>query len=805
MFAYSGPPQGGADSSRRPHAIPARSNPALEKSFVNRWVAQVADNVKIYEIARSIGIESGELIELCQKAGHKDITHHSNAVPPEEAEEIRKAAIRLYKPKQKPVVKQKGGDRKQKREKKQKTKKEEKKRKTKKSEMPSTGDVKPVPPPAPKGGREAEEKQGSAPAGQAEKKQEKRKKKKEGEGKKGEVKKRTIVFKQRGKPPEKKKETHIEMESPVTVRDLSERLGVPANELIKELMFEHGTRANINQALSDEVVELLGVAHDVEITIREPKSAEDVLLESLPEDAPEKMVPRPPVIALLGHVDHGKTSILDSIRHTSVAESEAGGITQDIAAWQIDFEGQELTFVDTPGHEAFTAMRARGAQVTDLVILVVAADDGVMPQTLEAVDHARAAEVPMVVAVNKIDKADANPMRVRQQLAGRDLNPEEWGGETGFVDVSAIQGEGINELLERVVLEAELLELEANPARNATGAVLEARMEPGLGAVTDVIVQNGSLHLGDILVCGNAFGSLRSMRDDRGKDIELAGPGQPVSISGLNQVPEAGDTFVVVDELDTARDVAEERETQLRQHKLQTRRRVTLENLYESIEAGEATQLNVILKADVQGTLDPLVKTISEISTEEAAVKIVHSGVGQVTSSDILLAEASDAVIVAFRVHEDEKVREMAAEHGVEVLHYDVIYRVTEQIRAALEGLLEPEREERRVGLAEVRQVFEISRYGRVAGCYVAEGSVQRNCRVRVIRDGEVLHEGNMASLRRGKNDVREVEAGRECGINIQGFNDVEVGDVLECYRVVAVKRTLAPSGAGESGAGEAE
>lgn len=757
-------------------------------------MVQVSDNVKIYEIAKALGIGSGELIQICQRAGYKDITHHSNAVPPDVAEELRKTAIKLYKPKQRSTSAPKA-----------KKPKAEAPPERKKSALPSTRDVKPVPPPAPKGSRrppsteQEEEDMPVPPPKPAHARREKaRRRRAEQEGEdQTEIKKRTIVFRRPGRPPKKKKETHVEMESPVTVRDLSERLGVPANEIIRSLMFEHGVRANINATLSDEVVQLIGLEHEVEITLTEPKSAEDVLLESLPEDKPEDMEPRPPVVTLLGHVDHGKTSILDQIRHTRVAESEAGGITQDIAAWQVEYDGHTLTFVDTPGHEAFTAMRARGAQVTDLVVLVVAADDGVMPQTIEAVDHARAAEVPIVVAVNKVDKGDANPMRVRQQLAGLELNAEEWGGETGFVDVSAITGEGIEELLERITLEAELLEARANPNRPATGAVLEARMEPGRGAVTDAIVQTGTLHRGDILVCGNAYGSVRAMYDDRGNEVEQAVPGQPVSLSGLNQVPEAGDTFVVVEQLDTARQVAEEKQLQLRKHRLQDRRRVTLENLYESIQAGEATQLNVILKADVQGTLDPLVKTISRINTEEASIKIVHSAVGPVNSSDILLAEASDAVIVAFRVHEDEKVREMAAEHGVELLHYDVIYDVTEHIHAALEGMLEPEKREERLGLAEVRATFQISRYGTIAGCYVSQGVIRRNARVRLLRDGEVLHEGSLASLRQEKNDVREVVSGRECGMNIEGFNDVQVGDVIECFRMISVKRTLTPSGSG--------
>ncbi len=759
----------------------------------------MSKNVKIYEIARSIGISSTELLEICQRAGMDHITHHSNAVPPEEAEEIRKTAIRLYRPKERPVLKNKD-------KKRGKAKPKEKPSGEAEEEaVPSTKEVKPVPPPAPKGSRtkkatEAEKKGPPKPLGERKAQEAKKEKAEKGKKeKKQKVRKRTIVFKQPRRPrPEKKRETEIEMTSPVTVRELSERLGIPASQIIKELMFDHGTRASITQTLNDDLVELIGLDHDVEITLKEPKSAEDLLLESQPEDAPEDLEPRPPVVALLGHVDHGKTTILDRIRHTHVAESEAGGITQDIAAWQVTADGQPITFIDTPGHEAFTAMRARGARITDLVVLVVAADDGVMPQTVEAIDHARAADVTLLVAVNKIDKPDANPMQVRQQLSGHDLTPEEWGGEDGFVDLSALTGDGVEELLERIVLEAELLEVKANPDRRASGAVLEARMEPGLGVVTDLIVQNGTLRTGDMLVCGNAFGSVRALRNDRGEEVEEAGPGQPIAVSGLDKVPEAGDAFLVVEDQETARRVAEEREEKLRRRRLQQGRpSVTLENLYDRIQSGETKQLNIVLKADVQGSLAPLVTSLGELGNQEVSVKIIHSGVGDITSSDVLLAEASDALIVGFRAHEDEKVRDMAAGKGVEILHYDVIYRVIEDVRAALEGLLEPEKREERLGVLEVRQTFDISRYGTIAGCYVAEGSIRRNARVRVIRDGETVHDGTMASLRQGKQDVREVEAGRECGVNVEGFNRVQPGDVIECYDIVTVKRTLSEAGAG--------
>jgi translation initiation factor IF-2 len=769
----------------------------------------VADKVKIHEIAKTIGISSTELIEVCQRAGYADVKHHSQAVPADRAEEIRKAAIRLYRPKQRPTLKPRA----------ERAPKQapppppppaprvEKAEVEPPKRIPSTRDVKPVPPPEsrPEASRlreQAEEAEVEAPP---ERELIRPRRREPPKDKVEEVKRRTIVFRRPKRVVEKKREEKVEMMRPVTVRELSERLGILASEIIKDLMLSHNVRASINQTLEDELVQLLGIDYGVEVILKEPRSAEDVLLESMPKDRPEDLVPRPPVITMLGHVDHGKTTILDRIRNTRVAESEAGGITQDIGAWQTVTKGQWLTFIDTPGHEAFTAMRARGAKVTDVVVLVVAADDGPMPQTIEAINHARAASVPIVVAVNKVDKPEANPLRVRQQLAGLGVNSEEWGGNVGFVDVSGLTGQGIPELLDRITLEAELLEVKANPNRPAVGAVLEARMQPGRGVVTDIIVQNGTLRRGDIAVCGNAFGTVRALFNDRGEEVAEAGPGQPVSVSGLNHMPEAGDTFLAVDDNETARNVAGERQRQLERKRLQPRRHVTLENLYESILRGERKHLNVIVKADVQGSLDPLVKSLGELGDEEVSVRLIHSGTGPVNRSDVLLADASDAIVLAFRAGMDEKVRQMAAECGVEILEYTVIYDVTDQIRSGLEGLLEPEEKEERLGQAEVRQIFRISRLGTIAGCYVTEGVVRRNARVRVIREGQVLHEGAMASLRQVKNDVREVESGRECGINVEGFNDVRPGDLIECFTTVRVRRKLSPKAARQPVTSEAE
>ncbi len=760
----------------------------------------MAPKVKIYEIAKRIGISSSELVKLCQRAGYDHIKHYSNAVPPEEAEEIRKSAIRLYRPKE--VVPPK---------KKVKPKKAEKPEKEKPKKIPSTEHVKPVAPPTPKGRqpraavvRKPEEKppraqpprveQKGAPAAPPTRRRRERKPpspQERAREQKPRSTRRTVIFKQVRKPPTKKKETKIELTLPVTVRDLSERMGVSASELIKRLMLDHHVRVNINQIIEREVVELIGLAYGVEITFRAAKSAEEMLAELIPQDRPEDLKPRSPVVALLGHVDHGKTSILDRIRSTRVAGTEDGGITQDIGAWQINYKGRVLTFVDTPGHEAFTAMRARGAQVTDLVILVVAADDGVMAQTVEAVSHARAARVPIVVALNKIDKPESNPMRVMQQLVGQDLNPEEWGGEVGCVQVSALTGEGIDELIERTLLEAELLEPKANFERRADGAVLEARMGGGLGVVANVIVRNGTIRKGNIMLCGPAHGRVRSLLDEDGKEVQQAGPSTPVAVSGLDKVPGAGDRFVVVEELEVARNIAEQHHARLEEERRQPRAHVTLENLYESLAAGREQRLRVVLKADAKGSLEPLVNSLQRLGTDEVSVRFLHQAVGSVNTSDVLLADASDAVILAFRVGIQDRARSLARDSAVDIRYYRVIYEAVQTVRDSLEGLLKPELREERLGVAEVRQVFRISRVGSVAGCYVREGQIRRGGRVRLLHDGTVVHEGTIASLRREKDDVREVEGGYECGIRFERYDDVRVGDLIECYTVREVKRTL--------------
>ncbi|MFW6456810.1 MAG: translation initiation factor IF-2 [Planctomycetota bacterium] len=765
----------------------------------------MSDNVKIYEIARKVGISSTDLVDLCQEAGFTDITHHSNAVAPERAEEIRKAAIRLYTPEEETTKKTEKKKKKAKRsskrsrgsargqeekEKKKKGDKGDKKKKGKRS-IPSTDHIRPVAPPKPKGRkalREKKEKEAREKRESAEKKKAQRQK-----SGKSQKTRRTVVFKQpkTEKPPEKKKITEITVVPPVTVRELSEKMGVSASELIKNLMMEHQIRANINQTLENEVVELLALEYDIDVTFEEEKSAEERLEELIPEDPEETLEPRPPVIALLGHVDHGKTTILDQIRNTQVAGTEDGGITQDIGAWQIEYEGQPITFVDTPGHEAFTQMRARGAHVTDVVILVVAADDGVMAQTEEAIAHARAADVPVVVALNKIDKPEANPMRAMQQLAGHDLNPEDWGGDVGCVQLSALQGEGVEELLERTLLETELVEPRANHDRRADGIVLEARMEEGLGVVGNVIVRNGTLHPGDIVVCGPAHGRVRSLLDQYGNEVEKAGPSTPVAISGLDEVPEAGEAFVAVDELEEAREVANERRERMEEERRRPRSHITLENLYESLTAGEEEQVRIVVKGDVKGSLDPLVQSLENLETEDVGVRILHQGVGPVNVSDVLLADASDAIVVAFRVGVEDRARQEAESKGVDVQYFRVIYEAIQAVHDAMEGMLAPELQEERLGVAEIREIFRISRVGNIAGCYVRDGKITRNGKIRLQRNGKIIHEGSIENLRRGKDDAREVESGYECGIQLENYNDIQEGDLIECYAIREVERVL--------------
>ncbi len=772
--------------------------------------------VKIHEIAKSmnLGIKGTELVALCQRAGFTHITHHANAVDAEEAEKIRNAALRLYKPKEEPAKK---APHRPPLPPSRKSPGKESRKKSRDSRLKEFEHAPPpIAPPKPKGKmgkkKREEDRKAAAASRQAETKDvadkkegaisdkgrkrrpPKHKTRASDEEKKPSrpaSRKRTVVFKQSRSRPEVKKVSEIKVTPPVSVRELSEKMGVGANELIRKLMLEHKVRANINQELERDVVELLALDYGIEVEFHAAKSAEELLEDLIPEDKPEDLVPRPPIVTLLGHVDHGKTSILDRIRQTRVAEGEDGGITQDIGAWQIEYKGQKITFVDTPGHEAFTAMRARGANVTDVVVLVVAADDGVMAQTEEAISHARAAEVPIVVALNKIDKPDANIMQTVQQLSGKGLVPERWGGETGCIEISALKGEGIEELLDRIMLEVEMLELKGNPDRRADGVVLEAGKEEGVGVIANIIVRNGLLKNGDVIVCGPAYGRLRLMRDQYGAEIESAGPSTPAAISGLDGVPEEGEKFVVVDGLESARSIANERRMQMQEERRRPRRRVTLDNLFESLKSDRASTLRLIVKADVKGSLDPLISSLQDIGTDEVGIEVLHRGIGPVNVSDVLLADASDAVILAFRVATEEQARRTAKETGIEIRDFRVIYHAVESIMKALEGMLAPAREEVRLGLAEVRAVFNISRIGTIAGCYVQRGEVQRGAGARLQRDGKIVYEGRVESLRREKNDARKVESGYECGIGLENYNDIKTGDIIECYTIRETARTL--------------
>jgi len=583
----------------------------------------------------------------------------------------------------------------------------------------------------------------------------------------------------------------ISVNLPVTVKELSATLGVKASVIISRLM-QHGIMATINDPLSADAVELVGLDLGIEITTQESQPDVDLaqLAASAP-DRPEDLRPRAPIVTFLGHVDHGKTTLLDAIREANVAAGETGGITQHIGAYRYKKGDREVTFLDTPGHETFTAMRARGANVTDVVVLVVAADDGVMPQTEEAIDHARTAGVPIVVAVNKIDKPEANPNRVRQQLAALGLVPEEWGGDTVFVNVSALTKQGVEELVEMLCLVAELRELKANPNKPASGTVLEAKVSPQLGPVATFLVRDGTLRRGDVVLCGTAYGRIRALRDDRGRSLAEAGPSQPVEVMGLSEPPEAGEHFLVVPDLLQARAIAESRRERKHKSALAVPAHVTLENLFERITKGTTRELRLVLKADVQGSLEALDKVIKDLSAGEVQVRVLRRGTGPVSLSDVLLADASDAVIVALHVSADSEARALAEQRGVDIREYGVIYHAVEEVRAALEGLLEPEVREEVRGHAEVRQVFNISRLGIVAGCYVTDGVILRSCRVRVLREGQVIHEGPLQSLRRFKEDVREVREGFECGIRVEGGDDIRVGDRLEAYEVTKVARRL--------------
>ncbi|CAM5215699.1 Translation initiation factor IF-2 OS=Lysinibacillus sphaericus OX=1421 GN=infB PE=3 SV=1 [Lysinibacillus sphaericus] len=594
----------------------------------------------------------------------------------------------------------------------------------------------------------------------------------------------TLPIKQKELP---EKITFVES---LSVAELAKKLYREPSEIIKKL-FMLGVMATINQELDKDAIELICADYGVEVEeeIRVDITDLETHFEQTEEVNEAELSERPPVVTIMGHVDHGKTTLLDSIRHIKVTAGEAGGITQHIGAYQVTEGDKKITFLDTPGHAAFTTMRARGAKVTDLTILVVAADDGVMPQTVEAINHAKAAEVPIIVAVNKMDKPSANPDRVMQELTEHGLVPEAWGGDTIFVPISALKGEGIDTLLEMVLLVAEVGELKANPDRLALGTVIEAQLDKGRGSVATLLVQDGTLKVGDPIVVGHAYGRVRAMVNDKGRRVKEAGPSTPVEITGLNDVPQAGDRFVVFEDEKTARQVGETRAMTAIQAQRSEKQRVTLDNLFEQMSQGEMKELNLIVKADVQGTVEAMAASLMKIDVEGVNVKIIHTGAGAITESDISLAAASNAIVIGFNVRPDTNAKRAAEEEGVDIRLHRVIYKVIEEIEQAMKGMLDPEFEEKIIGQAEVRQTIKVSKVGTIAGSYVTEGKVTRDSGVRVIRDNLVIFEGELDTLKRFKDEVKEVARGYECGITITNFNDIKEGDIIEAYIMEEVKR----------------
>ena len=601
---------------------------------------------------------------------------------------------------------------------------------------------------------------------------------------------------QRGGVLAPQKKTHAEIEPPITLRTLSEAIGVKGNQLIRSLMDLKSELYTINAGIDEELATELAMEFGVELQIVYERTAEDDLNDSMDvEDDAADLIPRPPIITILGHVDHGKTSLLDKIRKANVVATESGGITQHIGAYQVEHEGKRIAFVDTPGHEAFTAMRARGANVTDIVVLVVAADDGVMPQTQEAIAHAKAANVPVVVALNKIDlpgvDVPSNINKIYGELSNQGLIPEEYGGDTPVVKTSTHTGQGIAALLETLDAIAELHELKANPKRPAIGTCLESSKSEGRGVVATVLVQDGTLRVGDVMVCGDGFGKVRALFNDKGESVLEAGPSTPVEVSGLDSVPTAGERFAVLNDVSRAREIAESRRGRTRGASLIEKPTLTLENLFESITQQKVKSLNLILKADVQGSLEALVKELDKLENPEVPIRILLKGVGGISESDILLADASDAIVVGFRVAPEDRAVTLADVKKIDIRRYDIIYQVTDEVKKAVEGMLIPEIKEVHLGRANVRQVFKISKIGTVAGCFVTQGTIERSAKARIIRDGREIYKGAIDALKRFKEDVKEVAQDYECGIKVTNFDDVKVDDVIEAYRVDIIRRTL--------------
>ena len=585
----------------------------------------------------------------------------------------------------------------------------------------------------------------------------------------------------------KKQPVKVMIPDEISVGELASRMKRTASDVIKQLIKE-GFFASISDIIDYDTAALVAMEMGCKVEKEVVVTVEEKLIDDH-EDKEEDLEPRAPVVVVMGHVDHGKTSLLDYIRNSNVASGEAGGITQAIGAYTVDVNGHPITFLDTPGHEAFTSMRARGAMITDIAILVVAADDGIMPQTVESINHAKAANIPVVVAINKMDVTGANPERVKQQLTEYELVSEEWGGDTIMCPISAKTGQGIEDLLDNLVVLAEVQELKANPNRAGKGAVIEARLDKGRGPITTVLVQNGTLRKGDLIIAGTAVGRVRTMMNDKGQNVLEAGPSMPVEISGLSEVPGAGDTFNVVDDERMAKELVEQRKIDIKEAANNANKKVTLEDLFSHIQAGEMKNLNIIVKADVQGSVEAVKASLEKITNEEVKVKVIHSGVGAINESDVMLAETSDAIIVGFNVRPDNAAKEGAARSKVDIRLYRVIYDCINEIEAAMKGMLAPKFEEEIIGHAEVRKIYKVSKIGTIEGAYVIDGKIARNCQVRILRDNIVVHEGNLASLKRFQDDAKEVQEGYECGMQIEKFNDVKMGDIIECFVMKEIKQ----------------
>lgn len=701
--------------------------------------------MRVYELARDLGVDSKQVLDYLNSLGH-DVKSHMSVLDSE--------SIARVKGKFGAAQADAGEAKKQ-----------------------GAGQA-----PARQGGSaESAARKGGSPSGEA------RSREREGERKQGgaQAKPRQAGGGGRQPAPEPGSKGKLELPETIAVRALAGKIGVQATAIVKYL-FSQGKMVTVNDDLDFETA--AAVAERFGYSVVRPEDPLAAILAD-EEDPPEKLQPIPPVVTIMGHVDHGKTTLLDAIRKTRVAQGEAGGITQHIGAYQVKWGGKAITFLDTPGHEAFTAMRSRGASVTHIAVLVVAADDGVMPQTIEAISHARAADVPIIVALNKIDKPEANPERVKQQLAEHGLIPEEWGGDTVVVPVSALKGQGISDLLEMILLVAELREIKANPDRKARGTVIEAKLDKGRGPVATVLVQKGTLRTGDVIVVGDTAGRVRAMLDDQGRPVDEATPSMPVEVLGLDDVPNAGDKLIAVDDERAARELAERLRQQAREQELQRQRKASLEDLFRQVQEGERKELSIVLKADVQGSVEALRDALLKLSNDDVEVRVVHAGVGGITKSDVDLAATTNAIIIGFNVRPDAMARRAAEQEHVEIRTYRVIYDVIDDVEKAMKGLLEPVYKEVVLGHAEVRALFKVPNVGIVAGAYVTDGRMVRGAKVRVIRNGVVVYDGELSSLRRFKDDVREVPEGFECGIGIAKFNDLKEGDVLEAYRMEAVAR----------------